>query len=154
MTEINESLKKIIKLLLLISESEENLTKIKQEIVNKCDINPIQLFFLLDKDKKGFISKYNLMRYLKENNILYTKQEIDYLYFFYDKDNDGFLNFNELLNLFIPDTNYFYKMFFKKKYNNKNFETNECNPNEISIDIHNNSLYILKQELNLGKKNL
>ena len=151
MMETNNIFKKVINLFLLISKGEENLIKLKQKVLNKCDINPILLFRILDSENKGFITKDDLMNYLSQYNINYSIADIDYLYFFYDKDKDNVLNFNELLNLLIPDTNYFYKMVFKKKYNNKNFDLSESQHREISIDINKNSLKIIQGELNLAR---
>ena len=46
----------------------------------------------------------------------YIQTDIDYIFYFYDKDNDNALSFYEFLDLIISDSNYLYKKSYKKKY--------------------------------------
>ena len=148
MMEDSEIAQKLINLLLSLSEGEENLLKQKQEIIDKSGLNPIKIFFYLDKEKKGFITKENLMNFLLEQNIPHSIIDVNYLYYFYDKDNDNALDFNELLNLLIPDSNYFYKIYFKQKYNDNNFNLKKYNQNNTDY----NELNILASEIQFAKK--
>ena len=148
--EDNNIAQKLINLLLSLSEGEENLLKQKQEAIDKTNLNPIKIFLNLDKEKKGFITKENFLDFLSKYNISHSAIDVNYFYFFYDKDNDNVLDFNEFLNLLIPDTNYFYKIYFKQKYNNSNFNKKQYGKNKN--DMNSNELNILKNEIQLSKK--
>ena len=54
----------------------------------------------------------------------YTQTDIDYIFYFYDKDEDNVLFFNEFLDLIISDSNYFYKKSFRKKFRKNRFDIN------------------------------
>ena len=54
--------------------------------------------------------------YLKFFSVNFVPIDIDYIFYFYDKDNDNVLSFYELLDLVISDSNYLYKKSFKKKF--------------------------------------
>lgn len=143
---------KIIHLFLSIAEGEGKLSKLKQEIFSAYDINPLQFFFLVDKQNKGYLTKEDLLKYLYKSNIKFTKnfQGIDFVFFFYDKDNDGFLNFYETLDLLVPDSNYFYKKLFKKKYKNRSFDKNDFSK-DIDIEIEKCIVQIIIKEIEFGE---
>lgn len=142
---------KLVQLFITLSTGEEKISKLKQDILNEFYINPIQIFFKLDIDNLGFINKRDICLYLKSFSINYYSVNVDFLFYFFDKDNDGVLNFNELVDLIISDSNYLYKKSYRKK-----FRTNKIEPKELSceidIDIEKSILKIFLEEIKLSNK--
>ena len=141
---------KLIELFIAISTGEEKINQLKQNIITNYNINPIQLFFKLDINNKGYLSKNDISSFLQFYSINFTFTDIDYIFYFFDKDNDNFLNFYEFLNLIISDSNYLYKKLFKKKYRH-----NKIDENEINIELDKNTeqsvLKIFQEEINFAR---
>ena len=142
--------KKLVELFITISTGEEKINKLKQNILTNFNINPIQLFFKLDINKSGYLTKNDICSYFKYFSINFIPTDIEYLFYFYDKDNDGCLNFYEFLNLIISDSSYLYKKTFKKKYRRNKIEPNEIN-GEIDINIEKSIIEIFIKEIQLSR---
>ena len=145
-----ETEQKLVELFITISTGEEKISKLKQNILTKYNINPLQLFFKMDIKNTGFLSKNDLASYLKFFSIDFIPRDIHYIFYFYDKDNDNALSFYEFLDLVISDSNYLYKKSYKKKYRHNKFEQNEIN-GEIDINIEKNILQIFLEEIDLAR---
>ena len=142
--------KKLIELFIAISTGEEKINQLKQNIITNYSINPIQLFFKLDINHKGYLSKNDISSYLQFYSINFTFTDIDYIFYFFDKDNDNFLNFYEFLNLIISDSNYLYKKLFKKKYRHNKIDANEINP-EMDKNTEKSVLKIFQEEIDFAR---
>ena len=145
-----ETEQKLVELFITISTGEEKINKLKQNILTKYNINPLQLFFKMDIKNTGFLSKNDLASYLKFFSIDFIPRDIHYIFYFYDKDNDNALSFYEFLDLVISDSNYLYKKSYKKKYRHNKFDQNEIN-GEIDINIEKNVLQIFMEEIELAR---
>ena len=145
-----ETEQKLVELFITISTGEEKINKLKQNILTKYSINPLQLFFKMDIKNTGFLSKNDLASYLKFFSVDFIPRDIHYIFYFYDKDNDNALSFYEFLDLIISDSNYFYKKSYKKKYRHNKFEQNEIN-GEMDINIEKNILQIFVEEIDLAR---
>ena len=146
-----ETEQKLVKIFITISLGEEKIEKLKKEILNSYNINPIQFFFKLDKTNSDYLSKNDIYTYLNSFSLIYSPTDIDYIFYFYDKDFDGVLNFYEFLDILISNSNYLYKKSFKKKYKHKKFDQNEINA-EIDSNIQKNVLQIFIEEIELGRQ--
>ena len=146
-----ETEQKLVQIFITISVGEEKINKLKQDILENFNINPIQFFFKFDIDNKNYISKKDISNYLNSFSIKYTPIDIDFIFYFYDKDFDKALNFNEFIDLIISDSNYIYKKTFKKKYINNNIDQNDLN-NNIDINIQKSILQIFIEEIELSKQ--
>ena len=124
-----ETEQRLVEIFITISLGEEKINKLKQNILSNNDINPIQIFFKLDLNNVGYLSKSDFFSFLKYFSVNFSPTDIDYIFYFYDKDGDNVLNFNEFLDLIISDSNYFYKKSFKKKFRKNRFDINELNGN-------------------------
>ena len=142
--------KKLVELFITISTGEEKINKLKQNILTNFNINPIQLFFKLDNGKSGYLTKNDISSYLKFFSINFIPLDIEYIFYFYDKDNDGFINFYEFLDLILSDSSYPYKKTFKKKYRRNQIEPNEIN-GEIDINIEKSIIEIFIEEIKLAR---
>ena len=105
-----------IHLLLEIANSDKNINSLKHSIIESTNINPIHLFFSLDKSHSSKITLEDIMTFLQQFNITSSIQEIQTIILFYDLDGDGTLNFKEFLNLIISDTDYVFKKMIKQEY--------------------------------------
>ena len=127
-----ETEQKLVQILITLSSGEEKIDKLKKDILANFNINPLQFFFKLDINKSNYLTKNDIITYLNSFSIVYTPTDIDYIFYFYDKDSDGVLNFYEFLDILISNSNYLYKKSFKKKY-----KYNKIGPNEINGEIDN-----------------
>ena len=94
---------KIIKLFLTIAEGEKEIQKLKKIMSNKYNINPIKLFNKIDIDEKGFFTKIDFKSYLNNFHINFTQNDIDIFFFFYDTNNDNYINLEEFIDFLIPN---------------------------------------------------
>ena len=140
----------LVELFIIISNGEEKINKLKQNILNNYNLNPIKIFFKLDNNKDGYISKSDISSFLKFFSVNYTQTDIDYIFYFYDKDNDNALSFYEFLDLIISDSNYLYKKSFKKKYKHNKFDNDLRG--ELDRNAEKNVLEILIQEISLARQ--
>ena len=146
-----ETEQKLVQIFITISVGEEKISKLKMDILSNFNINPIQFFFKLDTNNSNNLTKNDIMTYLNSFSIIYTPTDIDYIFYFYDKDFDGVLNFYEFLDLIISDSNYLYKKSYKKKYKHKKIDQNEIN-NEIEIEMQKSVLQIFIEEIELARQ--
>ena len=146
-----ETEQKLVQIFITISVGEEKINKFKQNILTNFSINPIQFFFKLDTENSNYISKNDISNFLNSFSIVYSPIDIDFIFYFYDKDFDNVLNFYEFLNLLISDSNYLYKKSFKKKYKHNKFDQNDLNK-DIDIDIHKSVIQILIEEIELARQ--
>ena len=141
---------KLVELFISISTGEEKINQLKQNIITNYNINPIQLFFKLDINNKGYLTKSDISSYLKFYSINFTFTDIEYIFYFYDKDNDNFLNFYEFLNFIISDSSYLYKKLFKRKYRHNKIDENEINA-DMDKNLEQNILKIFQEEIDFAR---
>ena len=137
---------RLVEIFITISIGEEKLNKLKQNIFSNFNINPMLLFVDLDLDKDGYLTKNDFYSFLNFFSINFISTDIDYIFFFYDKDEDNYLNFIEFLDLLISDSNYFFKKSIKKQFKNRGFDTRTINE-ECEFDIEKAFLDLLLEEI-------
>ena len=142
---------RLVEIFITLSIGEEKLNKIKQNIFSNFNINPMLLFVDLDLDKDGYLTKNDFYSFLYFFSINFISTDIDYIFFFYDKDEDNYLNFIEFLDLLISDSNYFFKKSIKKQFKNRGFDTRTLNE-ECEFDIEKAFLDLLLEEIDLGRQ--
>ena len=146
-----ETEQKLVELFITISIGEEKINKLKQNILSNFNINPIKFFFKLDINNSGYLSKNDIASYLKFFSVNFMPIDIDYIFYFYDKDNDNVLSFYEFLDLLISDSNYLFKKSFKKKFKHNKISQNELN-GEMDINVEKSILEIFLEEIDLSKQ--
>ena len=146
-----ETEKKLLEIFMVLSLGEEKINKLKQNIFANLHINPIKLFINLDLDNVGYLSKNNFISLFKFFSINFTSTDVDYIFFFYDKNEDDALGFDEFLDLIISDSNYFYKKIFKNKFKNNGFDILELN-GDLEPGTEKLFMEILIEEINLARK--
>ena len=145
-----ETEKRLVEIFITLSVGEEKINKVKQNILKNLDINPIQLFMNLDLDNAGYLNKNDFCSFLNFFSISFTPVDIDYIFFFYDKNEDNVLSFNEFLDLLVSDSNYFIKKSFKRKFKNKTLDIKELSE-DLELKIEKAFLDLLIEEIDLGR---
>ena len=143
-----ETEQQLVQLFINVSVGEEKINKLKQDILTNFNINPIQFFYKLNN--MGCITQEIIYSYLQSFQVNFSPVDIDFIFYFYDKDFDSALNFYEFLDLLISDSNYLYKKSYKKKFKNNKIEPKELN-SEIEIDVQKNILQIFIEEINFAR---
>ena len=145
-----ETEQRLVEIFITLSVGEEKINKVKQNILKNLDINPIQLFMNLDLDNAGYLNKNDFCSFLNFFSISFTPVDIDYIFFFYDKNEDNVLSFNEFLDLLVSDSNYFIKKSFKRKFKNKTLDIKELSE-DLELKIEKAFLDLLIEEIDLGR---
>ena len=146
-----ETEQKLVELFIALSIGEEKINKLKENILSNFNINPIKIFFKLDINNEGYLSKNDIISFLNYFSINVIPTDIDYIFYFYDKDNDNTLSFYELLDLILSDSNYLYKKSFKKRFKYNKINQNEMN-NDIDINIEKSILEIFLEEIDFSRQ--
>ena len=98
-----ETEQRLVEIFITLSIGEEKINKLKQNIFSNLEINPMALFINLDLDKKGYLTKEDLYSFLNFFSINFIQTDIDFMFFFYDKNEDNLLNFKEFLDILIEE---------------------------------------------------
>ena len=131
--------KLLIKLFHEIAKGESLIESSRRIMTYNYDFDSFQIFNYLDQENKNRIDSIDIMNYLNYNNIKINDIESQLIIFFYDQNFDGVLTYEEFKPLILNE-NYF----------NSNSPNNFFN--EISKEIDECLLNILKNELKLAKK--
>lgn len=93
----------IIKILNLISSSEKKIEIFRRVLTDSrdFDFNIIFKRFEMDSNIKDKITPELILQFLRKNSIFCDIEKIKMFISFYDRDNDGSLNFNEFKNFLI-----------------------------------------------------
>ena len=147
-----ETEQRLVEIFITISIGEEKINKLKQTILSNLSINPIKLFFRLDLNNVGYLSKSDFYSFFKSFSINFIPSDIDYIFYFYDKDEDNVLSFNEFLDLIVSDSNYFFKKSFKKKYKKHMYNVGgESGDFDVGPEIEKAIMDILIEEIDLAR---
>lgn len=91
-----ESERRLKNFLMAISDGETILERTRQAICEIRDFAPHSAFQRLDRDGNDHISSYEILNYLRDNNIFgYSEAECYRLVKFFDSDEDGRLSYQE-----------------------------------------------------------
>ena len=90
---------RLCKLLMEIAEGERSI-EITRRVLSDClEFDSLKIFKNLDYDKKNVISPKNIIDYFFKKNINISLEEAKLIILFYDKDHDGLLSYDELIDL-------------------------------------------------------
>ena len=145
-----ETEQKLSNLFLGLANGEKTICHFKSDIFCNMNLNPFQLFYLLTQNSKNYIEKSDIFDYLSSFNADCNQTDVEILFFFYDKDADGVLNFPEFLELLISDCNYMYKKTLRKKYKKNQMEVYKVDEN-VEKEAEGSLLQILFKEIDLAR---
>ena len=94
------------KFLLDISQYERQIENLRELIIQNLEFNFSNVYKYFAYENKNYIDAKSIFKFLKKNGINSTFNEIQFIIFFYDDNEDSVLSFNELMNLILPDKNY------------------------------------------------
>jgi EF-hand domain pair len=95
------------------------------------------MFQRLDRDKDGFVTPLDILKFLRECNVhLYHEADCYYLIKFFDADEDNQLSYADFLQIILPIDNELLRAFASQKQNEiyiKNIETEL--PEEVEKEL-------------------
>ena len=87
---------KVYQLLKAISENEEMVEEQRIQLAKQHGFEPWAAFKRIDRMGIGKISAFDINTFLQDNMVDYIQEsECFHMFNFFDKDNDGFLDFSE-----------------------------------------------------------
>eukprot|EP00347_Sterkiella_histriomuscorum_P009319 403341661 len=86
-----------------ISENEQIVEEQRQRLSLQLDFEPYAAFKRIDRLNQDKINAHDICNFLKENMVDYADEvECFYMFRYFDKDNDGYLDFDDFLQLTLP----------------------------------------------------
>jgi len=134
-----ESEAKLSKILLTLSENERLIEISRQVLSDNNDFDPYQIFTFLDLDRKNRINSIDITNFLNLKRVFIYENEVEFIILSYDIDGDGYLSYNEFLNLVKSEKS------FRKTLNNNN------NNNNLPINIEHCLKVLLEKEIQLSR---
>jgi Ca2+-binding EF-hand superfamily protein len=94
------------KLLLIISKGEKSIERQRQRLAKNEKFEPYAAFMRVDRDENGVIGSVEILRFLRENGVEEaTEADCFLIVKYFDSDEDGYLNFQDFLQLILPCDN-------------------------------------------------
>ena len=132
---------RISKLLMEIAEVERSI-EITRRVLSDCiEFDSYQIFKNLDYEHKNAISPKNLINYFQNKNINISLEEAKLIILFYDKDHDGLLSYDEIIDLIQT-----------KNYKNKKIKKFELYEEGLNYNIEFSLAKLFEKELKLTKE--
>ena len=133
---------RLSKLLMEIAEGERSI-EITRRVLSDCiEFDSYQIFKNLDYNRKNAISPKNIIDYFFKKNINISPEEAKLIIFFYDKDHDGLLSYDEFFDLIQT----------KDIKNIKKIKNYLFNGDGISYNIEFSLEKLLQKELKMAKE--
>ena len=139
----NENNFKICQILMELSECERSVEITRRVLMDSAEFDPFLIFKKLDIENNNYISPKDLINYMSLKNINIFLEEAMFIIFFYDKDLDGLLSYDEFLNLILSKS--------PKVLNNKK-DISFIKKNEISYKIEFSFTKLIEKEIKLVQK--
>ena len=136
---------RLAKLLLSLSEYERNVEISREVLSDNKDFDPYQIFLYLDYQNKNNIDIIDIMNFLRSRMVYFKEEEIYFILLSYDNDGDGYLSYNEFVNL-IKSEKSFRKTqnFNSEKQISFNVEFSLQKVFEKEIELARNTIYLLE----------
>ena len=139
---ISKDISNLISYLFLeLAKSERALDVTRQVICESTDFDAHQIFNYLLTSNQSDVTSSDIIKYLEKNKIEITKEEVNLIILFYDKNMDGKLSFDEFINLVKSE---------KSSINNKSF--NFSDDINISFNINFALCKLFEKEIFFAKK--
>lgn len=98
-----ETERRLKNFLVAIGEGEQVLERARQRLCEIRDFSPESAFQRLDRDGNIYISSYELLAFLRDNNLYNVSEAECYrLVKFFDSDEDGRLSLSDFSQLILP----------------------------------------------------
>eukprot|EP00347_Sterkiella_histriomuscorum_P013646 403363918 len=91
------------KYLLTIAKGEKSIEKQRQKLALINKFEPYAAFMRIDRDQDGFVNSVEIIKFLRENNVEEaTEADCFLIVKYFDSDDDGFLNYQDFLQMLMP----------------------------------------------------
>lgn len=98
-----ETERRLKNFLVAIGEGEQVLERARQRLCEIRDFAPESAFQRIDRDGNIYISSYELLNYLRDNNVFSISESECYrLVKFFDSDEDGRLSLSDFIQIVLP----------------------------------------------------
>lgn len=98
-----ETERRLKNFLVAIGEGEQVLERARQRLCEIRDFAPESAFQRIDRDGNIYISSYELLNYLRDNNVFSVSESECYrLVKFFDSDEDGRLSLSDFIQIVLP----------------------------------------------------
>jgi Ca2+-binding EF-hand superfamily protein len=105
--QLSHDMQQLLKrLLLTISKGEKSIERQRQKLARNDKFEPYAAFMRVDRDENGVVGSVEILRFLRENGVEEATEADCYLIVkYFDSDEDGYLNFQDFLQMLLPCDN-------------------------------------------------
>ena len=135
---------RVTKLFINLFEGERSSEISRENLAIQRDFDAYQIFQRIDRERKNYIDEYNLVDFLRNNNVYCTAAEVKIMLSFYDSNYDGNLNYTEFLNMILSDANYSLRRLARDRIG-------YSSSNVLPYDVEYSLTRLLESELELAR---
>lgn len=95
---------KLADLLKAVAEGEKQVEIVRQVLAEKAAFEPYTAFKRIDRNSNSYITVYELVDFLRENDVAVLQNDVYSLFKEYDTNRDDRLSYTEFLNIVLPKT--------------------------------------------------
>lgn len=95
---------KLAQLLKSIADGEKEIEVTRQVVAEQREFEPYTAFKRIDRDGNSQLTVYEVIDFLRDNDLIVLERDIHNLFKIYDENKDGRLSYSEFLNLVLPKT--------------------------------------------------
>jgi len=95
---------KLAQLLKSIADGEKEIEVTRQVLAEQPDFEPYTAFKRIDRDSNSSLSTWEIIDFLRDNELVDLERDIAGLFKVYDNNRDNRLNYSEFLNMLLPKT--------------------------------------------------
>lgn len=148
---------KLAQLLKSIADGEKEIEVTRQVLAEQPDFEPYTAFKRIDRDANSSISTWEIIDFLRDNELVVLERDIQALFKVYDSNRDSRLNYSEFLNMVLPKTSPALRQlatqresYYVSRYETLPYEVEWALTRVIDKEInYNRKIELLKEDLSL-----
>lgn len=143
-----ETESRLAKLLLLLSEEELAVETSRNILCSDRDFDAYGVFKFVDTEEKGYVTEFNIVSFLRNHSVFLSTQEARQIISFYDRNQDGNLDFTEFIDLCIPEVDYS----LRKISRDRQIYDSRLRPSFLAYNVEYSFAKLLGRELDLVQR--
>jgi len=148
---------KLAQLLKSIADGEKEIEVTRQVLAEQPDFEPYTAFKRIDRDANSSISVWEVIDFLRDNELVVLERDIQALFKVYDSNRDSRLNYSEFLNMVLPKTSPALRQlatqresYYVSRYETLPYEVEWALTRVVDKEInYNRKIELLKEDLSL-----
>jgi len=148
---------KLAQLLKSIADGEKEIEVTRQVLAEQPDFEPYTAFKRIDRDANSSVSTWEIIDFLRDNELVVLERDIHGLFKVYDNNRDNRLNYSEFLNMVLPKTSPSLRQlatgresYYVSRYESLPYEVEWALTRVIDKEInYNRKIELLKEDLSL-----